>query len=58
MLKVKAKVLCEFEIEYEDDNLDINYTKENIEMSYLKELVGLETDESIQIVQVSEINKI
>jgi hypothetical protein len=51
-MKVKALIQCSLEIEYEDDNLasDINITQENIEMSRIDELIGLETEDSIQMI--------
>lgn len=56
-MKVKAKVRCEFEIEYEDANYDIEYTKENIEMETINELLDFETEDSIQIIRILSIQK-
>jgi hypothetical protein len=54
-MKVKVRVRCSFEIEYEDDNNDMRLTVENIEMSSIQELIELETDDSIQHINVREI---
>ena len=59
-MKIKALVNCQFEIEYEDDNLDsdVDVTKGNIEMSRINELIDLETEESIQIISILEVKKV
>lgn len=56
-MKVKAKISCIFDIEYEDQNDNINYTKENITMETIQDLLDMETDESLQFVQILEIEK-
>ena len=56
-MKVKAIVRCEFEIEYEDQNDDISYTKENIIMEGVQRLIDRETDESLQYIQILQIEK-
>lgn len=56
-MKVKAKIRCIFDIEYEDENDDIDYTKENITMERIEDLLDLETDESLQFIQILEIEK-
>lgn len=57
-MKVKAKVMCSFEVEYEDYNDDIKDTETNIRMSNVQELIELETDDSIQIINVVDIQKV
>lgn len=56
-MRVKAKISCIFDIEYEDQNDNINYTKENITMETIQDLLDMETDESLQFVQILEIEK-
>jgi hypothetical protein len=57
-MKVKASVVCRMEIEYEDDNINIGHTKENIKASKIEELVALQTEDSIEIINVFNIEEV
>ena len=56
MSKYKAKVMCHFEIEVEDEG-DIELAKENIKLSNIGELLDNETDDSIEIINVTNIKE-
>lgn len=57
-MKVYAKVQCYFTIEYENDETDIDITQENIEMSTVQDLINYETEDSIQIINVRNIEEV
>jgi len=57
-MKIKTRVRCTFDIEYEDKNDDISYTKRNILMMSLAEFAEHETSDSIQEISILEIEKL
>jgi hypothetical protein len=56
-MKVKARVRCDFDIEYDDDNNDIEYTKENITMETVRDLLDVEIEESLEIIKILSIQR-
>lgn len=56
-MKVKALVSCTFEIEYEDNNMDIADTKTNIEMGDLKETFDCRIRGTKYLITVDDIQK-
>jgi hypothetical protein len=58
MEKYQAKVICSFSIVIEDEETNTLTTKEILEMSTIQDLLQYESNDSLQIINVRNLEKI